>query len=351
MLKAIINTFNICSSDKTEKQELKLDITPINIENIHSPIINLVENEFKFSKLNESKMKNHNLLSLKLKNEYNNNFSTNLSFLSSNKKTKITEFEESTFLTTKKFTFSVEEIENNFKLILSDFEGDLLEGKKIIINISGMENSLRKQNDGITYFGIKNNCEVKCDFILNMQTIIFNSQKKIIQNIFAIFFEKNENKYYFQSFLKDCDENIYYKIPNEIGYKINNKDKFLIGNFIFIFEILNNNKDLRIILENKDYNNNSFNYIFEQPKIGKNILIGRSRKCNIHISYNLLSKIHCNIIFDYNQNAYYLFDGFNNKYSTNGTWLLINEKIKIINNKFDDFFKIGKKILKIEKKV
>ena len=118
MLKAIINTFNICSSDKTEKQELKLEIAPNNIENIHSPIINLAENEFKFSKLNESKMKNHNLLSLKKTNKCNNNLKKNLSFLRRNKKTKITEFEESTFLTTKKFTYSVEEIENNFKLII-----------------------------------------------------------------------------------------------------------------------------------------------------------------------------------------------------------------------------------------
>ena len=44
-------------------------------------------------------------------------------------------------------------------------------------------------------------------------------------------------------------------------------------------------------------------------------------------------------------------DGFNNKYSTNGTWLVINDKIDIINNKFEDYIKIGKKILKIEKKV
>jgi hypothetical protein len=37
--------------------------------------------------------------------------------------------------------------------------------------------------------------------------------------------------------------------------------------------------------------------------------------------------------------------------STNGTWLVVNDKIDIINNKYEDYIKIGKKILKIEKKV
>jgi hypothetical protein len=351
MLKAIINTFNICSSDKTEKQELKLDISPINIENIHSPIINLAENEFKFSKINESKMKNQNLLFLNPTNEYNNNFSTNLSFLSSNKKTKITEFEESTFLTTKKFTFSVEEIENNFKLILSDFEGDLLEGKILKINAAGLKYSLRNQKDGISFFGINNMNETnKNDFILNLQKIIFH-KNKIIGTIFAIYFQKNENKYFLQSFITHSNEQIYYKIPIEIGYKIKNKERFQIGNNFFSVEIGENNNDIRIIIEDLDNQNNSLSYIFKKPKKNKPILLGRSSKCNIHISSNLLSKIHCNIIYDYDNNNFIMKDGFNNKYSTNGTWLVVNDKIDIINNKYEDYIKIGKKILKIEKKV
>jgi hypothetical protein len=61
--------------------------------------------------------------------------------------------------------------------------------------------------------------------------------------------------------------------------------------------------------------------------------------------------MHCNISYDYEKKTYTIKDGFNNKYSTNGTWLVVNDKIKIINNNYDEFIKIGKKILKIEKRI
>ena len=248
----------------------------------------------------------------------------------------------------KKF-FLNEKIENNYKLILSDFESDLLYGKNIKINAAGIKNSLRKQKDGISFFGIKTNNENKSDFILNLHKIILNHKKKIIENIFAIYFDQNDNKYYLQSLIKDSGENIYFKI-NEIGHQIKNKDKFLIGDLIFSVGIENNNNDIRIIFNNLENENNTLNYIFKKPSKGKNILIGRSRKCNIYITSNLLSKVHCNITFDYDKNCYLLKDGYNEQFSTNGIWYVINKKIDIINNKIDDYIKIGKKILKIEKK-
>ena len=345
MLKTLIETFNFCSINQIkEKQEFKLEISKNEKERSQSPMLISMGNDLKFSKVSDIKKSNQKLLSINPTNDFIN-YSPNLS----SKKTVHTDIEESSLLFSKKNCFSNEEIENNYKLILSDFEGDLLYGKNIKINAAGIKNSLRKQKDGITFFGIKTNNESKSDFILNLHKIFLNHKKKIIENIFAIYFDKNENKYYLQSFINESGENIYFKI-NETGHQIKNKDKFLIGDVIFSVELENNNNDIRIILNNLENENNTLNYIFKKPSKGKKIVIGRSRKCNVYLTSNLLSKVHCNIIFDYDKNCYLLKDGYNEKFSTNGTWYVINKKIDIINNKVDDYFKIGKKILKIEKK-
>jgi hypothetical protein len=338
MLTTIFDSFNFCSSNNCQvKQELKIEEAKQYNEKIQSPKINL-----EFSNLKLPKLKKQNII---ISPSDNN---PNLSFCK--KKTEISE-NENCLLCSNKNSFSNEEIENNYKLILSDFEGDLLEGKILKINAAGLKYSLRNQKDGISFFGINNMNETnKNDFILNLQKIIFN-KNKIIGTIFAIYFQKNENKYFLQSFINNSNEQIYYKIPIEIGYKIKNKDRFQIGKNFFTVEIGENNNDIRIIIEDLDNQNNSLSYIFKKPNKNKPILLGRSSKCNIHISSNLLSKIHCNIIYDYDNNNFIMKDGFINKFSTNGTWLVVNDKIDIINNKYEDYIKIGKKILKIEKKV
>ena len=354
MLKIIYDTFNICSSNQKEiKQEVKINIPSQFKERSQSPMIITDSNNIKLSKINDIKVKKQNLNSTNPSTiSINNpNFSPILSYLSNNK-TKESDEIEFALLFSKKNSYSNDEIENNYKLAISDFEGDLLNGKILIINAAGYKKSLRKKQDGITFFGMKTlNEKNKNDFILNLQKIIINNKNQIIETIFAIYFEKKEKVYYFQSFMKECDEKISYKIPNKISYEIKNKDHFLIGNYIFSVELGENDDYIRIIVIHSQNENNSINYIFKRPLKNQYILIGRSSKCNIHINSNLLSKMHCNISYDYDKKTYTIKDGFNNKYSTNGTWLVVNDKIKIINNNYDEFIKIGKKILKIEKRI
>ena len=353
MIKVLFETFNLCTSNQNQvKQEVKIDNSPQFKERNQSPMIISDSNNLKLLKINEVKVKKPNLNSTNPSTvSINNpNFSPILSYFSNNK-TKESDEIEYALLFSKKNSYSKEDIENNYKLVISDFEGDLLNGKKLIINAAGIKKSLRKKQDGITFFGMETlNEPNKIDFKLNLQKIMVNNKNKIIETLFAIYFEKKEKLYYFQSFMKECDERISYKIPNKMSYEIKNKDHFLIGNFNFSIELGENDNYIRIILENSQNENNSINYIFKKPLENQNILIGRSSKCNVHIGSNLLSKIHCNISYDYDKKIYIIKDGFYNKNSTNGTWLVINDKIKIINNNNDEFIKIGKKILKIEKK-
>jgi|LauGreDrversion4_2_1035121.scaffolds.fasta_scaffold424219_2 hypothetical protein len=60
----------------------------------------------------------------------------------------------------------------------------------------------------------------------------------------------------------------------------------------------------------------------------RNINIGRYTLAEIQINDKLLSKIHC--VVNYNEElGWILQDGHENKLSTNGTWLYLNEEIQI----------------------
>jgi hypothetical protein len=60
----------------------------------------------------------------------------------------------------------------------------------------------------------------------------------------------------------------------------------------------------------------------------KNILIGRYNNADIKLDDKLLTRIHCEISYS-EKDGWVLFDGFEGKSSTNGTWIYINEEIKI----------------------
>jgi predicted component of type VI protein secretion system len=58
-------------------------------------------------------------------------------------------------------------------------------------------------------------------------------------------------------------------------------------------------------------------------------VIGRTPDCDIRINDKLLSKSQASISFDPDHSSWILTDGFNNKPSTNGTWLYLNENFEM----------------------
>lgn len=71
-------------------------------------------------------------------------------------------------------------------------------------------------------------------------------------------------------------------------------------------------------------------YYFKQdPSGAKPIVIGRTPDCDIRLNDKLLSKKQASIEFDAAKSAWMLIDGINNKASTNGTWIYLNENHKI----------------------
>lgn len=70
-------------------------------------------------------------------------------------------------------------------------------------------------------------------------------------------------------------------------------------------------------------------YYYKQEYSGKSIVIGRTPDCDIRINDKLLSKNQASIQFNPAQDSWILTDGFNNKASTNGTWLYLNENFEM----------------------
>ncbi len=62
--------------------------------------------------------------------------------------------------------------------------------------------------------------------------------------------------------------------------------------------------------------------------MSKNINIGRYNNADIRLNDKLLSKIHCEISYT-EKDGWILSDGHDNKPSTNGTWIYLNEDMMI----------------------
>ena len=198
----------------------------------------------------------------------------------------------------------------------------LPKGLLLHINNEGLENSLRNKKDGITYFGFikdynKNNSNNEIDYIINPKDEEYD--ERYIGRHFKI--EFNVNKYFIQDL--GFGFGTFIKIINELKIK----DNYLvnIGETYLVFTIDENIKiNVKIFSENEKYEPYSFNYDIPEP-----IYIGRDCDCIISIEDKRLSRIHCTLNYNKENKFWFLKDGGNNNFSTNGTWLYAAEEYEI----------------------
>ena len=203
---------------------------------------------------------------------------------------------------------------------------NLPEGLMLKINKYGIENSLRKKKDGIVFFGYQNDeklsDEPSIDYLLLPKEEYLD--EKFIGKHFQIQF-KNGNYY-----IKDLGFGFGTFIKMEKQIKI--QDKFLIniGETYIVFSFENEDEEnncqkenqLNIKVFNGDEKCDSFNFdFFSHPTI----LIGRNVSCDVYIKDRMLSRVHCYVYYedndDENKRGWYLKDGnLEGKKSTNDTW-------------------------------
>ena len=223
----------------------------------------------------------------------------------------------------------------------------LNKNSKIIINALGMvEDSKRKANDGITYFGlidennnINTNENNNVDYNISSNDIITEENSNLLGPHFRIRFDINTMKYYIRDL--GCGFGTFKKIIK----KAQIKDSYLlnIGNSYIVCTFGVDEyypEEAAIEDADKTLNIKVFSEIpqaephFFNPKQFKRIYIGRDVSCNIIIDDFLLSRVHCTIEYD-EENGWVIYDGridddeYKNKPSTNGTWLYLIEEIPI----------------------
>ena len=140
----------------------------------------------------------------------------------------------------------------------------------------------------------------------------------------------------------DLSEHSYYLHDLMIGFgtfvKINenlvleNDYLLAIGETFILVNILSKNlEDMhpRLRLKISTNNGNWENFYFQaQEYYLRNILIGRSKKCQVVINDWMISKHHASIFFT-SDKTWVLIDGSVTKNSTNGTWLYVSQDIKL----------------------
>jgi hypothetical protein len=197
----------------------------------------------------------------------------------------------------------------------------LPKGLLLHINNEGLENSLRNKKDGITYFGFikdynKNNINNEIDYIINPKDEEYD--ERYIGRHFKI--EFNVNKYFIQDL--GFGFGTFIKIINELKIK----DNYLvnIGETYLVFTIDENKINIKIFSGNEKYEPFIFNNDIIEP-----IFIGRDCDCLISIEDKRLSRIHCTLNYNKENKFWFLKDGGNNNFSTNGTWLYAAEEYEI----------------------
>jgi hypothetical protein len=228
------------------------------------------------------------------------------------------------------------EIKAARKLVLSDEIGDFLFKKIATINAAGLENGLRNKRDGYSFFGEK---EKLGDNIVNDFLVNYKMEGANHHTLFYIVFRRISQKYYIKNG-EDTSKNdkslIYVKLDPK--YEIKMKKFFFIGDSLFYVEpsLTNENK------VNIEFFSKAFQKKFELKAEDSPITIGR-KGCKINLNATIYSKNQCTVFCE--KNKWYICDGYEDKKSTNGTWLLVDNKHEISNS---TSLKIGSNVIKIQ---
>ena len=268
----------------------------------------------------------------------NDNQNQNVSNLNNNNQNNnsLTHFNKEEY---KKEIEKVFEFSPNLKIELIN-SVSLEKGLIIKINPFGMVNSIRKENDGFTYFGFvePNEPNNTMDFIVKPKDD--NYEARYVGKHFQIRFNPSDMKYYIQDL--GCGFGTFMKLTDEIiikdNYLINLGNSYIVciyGTDDFV-QIDNLSSDIcekllnvKIFSGNGNNVQSSFN-----PNTKSKIFIGRDPECDIVIDDSLLSRIHCTLIYKENlgwvlRDGRYLENEAEGKPSTNGTWLYLMEETQI----------------------
>ena len=260
----------------------------------------------------------------------------------------------------------LDEINDSFPdIVLEETEGDLLNGKKIVIHPKGLSNSPRNFGDGFVFFGENyenEKQEIINDVILNIDSDKINNQNSpsttnnIIttnDHFFVIYFNLTKKSYFIRPYTNNHLSFIIMKL--ESSYKIHSREYIVLSDYVFsIYIDAKNNNTLTIskIPTKKSSDEAIYKYKIDYGPI----TIGRDRNCSISFPSNkAFSKVNTTINYSKSKGGWIVNDGGESP-STNGTWIMLRHSFElndgcefktITNSKFKIEFAQKSKIISV----
>ena len=214
------------------------------------------------------------------------------------------------------------------------YSSSILKKDKLIINPGGLIGG-REKKDGVSFFVLPNSSFKYKDYILNLNA---KNEKENDFYIFMIYYDVENTKYNI-----DFNENFSRKISihlfGQMSIPIKQKEIISFGDIIIELIPNLNNGLIQLINLKEDRK-------FEFEKKEKIITIGKGNNCKISVESKMnISKIQCTLTFSINDNAWILNDGYEDKNSNNGTWMVASNSYPLYNNMeidiFSNFLKIN----------
>ena len=229
----------------------------------------------------------------------------------------------------------------NKKLLITEIEGNQLNGEKIIINCGGMLNGKRNKRDGIALFGVSANDSNDIDKLINTNNsndFVFNLKTSNGNNnhLFFIYFSTEKKRYYIRLFHNANSFNTYNYYPSlslflikiNSNYAIKETEYFMIGDLFFCIK-----PDYTKISVSKFKTKTSSietekEFIYNSE--ANSFTIGRSSECDFSFPYDKsFSKVHCTLMYNKKDMQWNIFDGNLTKKSTNGIWLVPKRSFEV----------------------
>jgi hypothetical protein len=204
------------------------------------------------------------------------------------------------------------------KILIS---GELFFHEELLMESTGLKNSLRKKNDSKAFFGLADTKDYTNtsynDYIINLPD---NKRKLSSANstgrVFEISYSKVTNE--FTLSVIHTYLTLYYQIENLFFFKDKKEYLFRIGKvFVLIYQKVHEGQkyiEIGIQYDNKQFETHLF------PETQTPISIGRTN-CLLNINHSSVSKQHAIIEFSEGSKTFYYKD----LKSTNGTILIMKE--------------------------
>lgn len=200
---------------------------------------------------------------------------------------------------------------------------------EVIINAGGLINGNRNVRDGIVVFckkEIQRNPSFICDYELGFTDDLF-----YLPYVFVIFY--SQNCFYISPHQSKGYDNYLplIQLSRELNILIKDREIFSIGSVTLLI-CTNSNGGIEITnvgILNENAENKPTIWSFDKSKL--EITIGKGKNCDISFAEDkVLSRVHCTLCYD--RSNWIMKDGYNQKSSTNGTFLFCLKSFRIIDN-------------------